>query len=350
MSRPVLIGLGVWVAAIALLVVGGALGLWHNLPNIYLCGWLVLVSLPLGALPVLMILELANAGEAGVAASLRSILASLPILALLILPLLFDLHGAYTWQACFLPHCPPFHYEGFGTRWFKPGAFALRSVIYLVIWIGLSLYFLRPARPTPARRRLAAFGLMLHVVLGTLASYDWFMSLDEGHVSSNYGVLVMTLQGAFALSAALLMVLGIDRGVPTRRALLVLVVMAAIATFAQFVEFLVVWSANLPKEIVWYQDRARGGEIFSVAGPLLLLTGAVLIVPERFAANRILVALGTIAFLAVAVVDLILLSSPHDLFVVDLVPDLLAIVALGGFATACAFYLGGKGRRRMRHV
>lgn len=349
MSRLAIAGGVIWIAIVALLVFGSAADLWRALPNAYLCGWLVLVSLPLGALPLLMLLELRGLGDAAVAAPLRLLLASLPVLAVVILPLFFSLHGAYTWQSCRIHHCPPFHFEGFGDRWFTPGGFAGRAVLYLVLWVGLSLYFLRPARPTRARRRLAAFGLGLHLVLGTLASYDWFMSLDEGAVSSNYGLLVISLQCAFALSAALLMLVVFERIVPSRRSLHALLVLAGAAAFAQFVEFLVVWSANLPKEIAWYQDRAAGGSLFAAVAPAILLTGGAALLPERLAANRVVVAAVLAAFLLVGFVDLVLLASPHDLFVANFGVDLLATAALGGAAGACAFWLGGSSRRELRH-
>ena len=349
MSRPVLIAIAIWLAAAVLLVVGGATGIFTHLPNAYLCGWLVLVSLPLGALPVLMALELTGARDAGLAAPLRLILACLPILALLFVPLLINLRGAYTWQACVLSHCPTQHYEGLGARWFTPGFFALRRVGYLVVWIALSLYFLRPALTTPSRRALAAIGLMLHLVLGSLAAFDWFMSLDEGLVSSNYGVLVMAAQCAFAVTTALLMSLSGSRTTPDRNLVLALLVVIGVAAFAQFVEYLVVWSANLPKEIAWYQERATGGRLFAVVAPLLLLCGAVILMPRRLGSNRMVVGLALGAFCLVEVIDIVLLASPNGLFAPGLVPDLLMIVVLGGVAVVFASILGGRARHTVWH-
>lgn len=351
MKRPVLIAGGIWIAAVLLLLFGSAAGLWPNLSNAYLCGWLVLVSLPLGALPILMALELLGLGATPVTGPLRLMLASLPILALLLIPVLAHLHGAYTWQVCSLAHCPSFHYKGFGAHWFTSGFFVGRSIVYLVLWVALSLYFLRPARPSVGRRRLAGAGLALHFVIGTLAAFDWFMSLDEGSASSNYGVLVISAQCAFALTAALLMQLADASDRPERHALVALLVVAAAATFAQYVEYLVVWSANLPKEIAWYQDRATGGQVFAIAGPLLLLLGLVLLLPQQLNSNRVVAAIALISFFLVAFVDLILLASPHNLFVGNFIADLVVVVVLGGLATVCALWLGGHGfgRWRPRH-
>ena len=247
MTRPVLIATALWLAAAILLVVGAVTGMWPQFANAYLCGWLVLISLPLGALPILMALEVANAGDAAVAAPLRLLLASLPLLALLFVPLLIDAGGAYAWQGCRQPRCPSFHFQGFGAKWFSHDLFAIRSSLYLIFWFGLSLYFLRPVKPSSGRRSLAVVGLILHCVIGTLAAFDWFMSLDDGHVSANYGVLVIAAQCAFALTAALLILLVAVPGRLERRTLLILLAVVGFAAFAQFVEYLVVWSANLPR-------------------------------------------------------------------------------------------------------
>ena len=348
MSRRGIVGLAVWSGAVGLLVFGYAAGLWPHLANAYLCAWLVLVSLPLGALPLLMALELWDGGEAAVAGPLRLLLASLPVLAILILPLFFSLHGAYTWQACLLPHCPPFHYAGLGARWFTPGAFLWRSIIYLVLWVGLSLYFLRPVRAGGSRRALAAFGLGLHLVIGTLASYDWFMSLDEGLVSANYGLFVITLQCAFALGAALLLTLA--RGVdPDRGTLCAFLVLVALAVFAHFAEFIVVWSANLPKEIAWYQNRAGGGRAFAVVAAVLVFFGIVALVPKRLNEYRSVVAAATVALTLVAFVDLVLMASPSGLFLDNAGADLVVLVVLGTLGIACARILGGRRREALRH-
>ena len=322
-------------------------GLWPQFANAYLCGWLVLISLPLGALPILMALEVADASDAAVAAPLRLLLASLPLLALLFVPLLVDAGGAYAWQGCRQPRCPSFHFQGFGARWFHHDLFALRSVLYLVFWFALSLYFLRPAKPSSNRRSLAVVGLILHGVIGTLAAFDWFMSLDDGHVSANYGVLVIAAQCAFALTAALLILLVAVPGRPERKALLILVAVVGLAAFTQSVEYLVVWSANLPREIVWYQDRAAGGRLFAVAGPTLLAIAALTLASGL--ATRVIAGSALGVCLLVEFVDLVLLASPNRLFAVNFPADVVTVIALGGCAAACATLLGGRSRQRLTH-
>ena len=332
----------VWLTAAGLFVFGAVAGQWPQTASAYLCGWLVLISLPLGALPILMALEAMGSGETAVAAPLRLLLASLPILALLFVPVLVNAGGAYARLGCKTAHCPDAPYRGFGATWFSHDLFALRSVIYLIAWFGFSLYFLRPAKPSPGRRSLAVFGLMVHVVIGTLAAFDWFMSLDDGHVSANYGVLVMAAQCAFALTSALLMALTAPPERPDRRLLMTLVVVIGCAVFLQFVEYLTVWSANLPNEIVWYQDRAVGGEAFAVAAPVMIGLAALALAPERGSGNRIVCGCALAVFFVVEVVDLVLLASPNGLFVGNVAADMLAVLTLGGLAAGCATLVAGR--------
>ena len=345
MNRAAILAGVLWLLAAGAFAVVAAMEPSPQAAAAYLCGWLVLVSLPLGALPMLMVLEAIGAGDTAVAAALRLLLASLPVLALLFVPVLLS-GGAYAWQSCHAAACAPFHYEGFGRTWFTHDLFALRSVIYLAVWFALSLYFLRPARPDPHRQALALFGLALHMVIGTLAAFDWFMSLDDGHVSTNYGILVIAAQCAFALTTALLLSLLAEPGQPGRRALLILVTLIGVASFAQFIEYLVVWSANLPKEIVWYQQRAPGGVVFAVVAPVVLGLAALALAAERASANRLICGCALAAFLAVEFVDLLLLGSPHGLSASGLLADGLALLTIGGLATACAFVFAGRSRRR----
>ena len=193
------------------------------------------------------------------------------------------------------------------------------------------------------------FGLILHAVIGTLAAFDWFMSLDDGHVSANYGILVMAAQCAFAFTTALLLSLVTEPKLPDRRTFLTLVVVIGVAVFAQFVEYLVVWSANLPRDIVWYQDRAAGGEVFAVVGPVLLGLAALALAPEWASANRIICGCALAACLAVEFVDLILLASPKGLSASNILADMLVTVVMGGLAAACAIRVAARGRPRPAH-
>ena len=345
-ATPLAVAGAVWIAAlVAVIVVAIAAG-WSVTAHGYFAGWLLAMSLPLGALPVLMVLDLLGVAETSVATVLRLLLAALPVLALLIIPVLFDLAGIFPWPAG--SHLAPTSaepLEGFARRWFSPGFFGVRSIVYLVIWVVLSLFFVRPAPPSSRHRTIAGAGLALHVVIGTLAAYDWWMSLDMAFLSSAYGLLVIAAQATFALTVASLAVLAIERVVPGRRVLLALLAVLFVAAFIQFSQYLVIWSANLPKEIAWYQARWVGalGPIFVVGLPLLLALAFLVLIPAPLAAMRLPALVALLAILFVAILDLACLACPRGSFTFAGVGLVLAfVIVVGGLGAGCAAVLGGR--------
>ena len=346
MSRVMLIGFGVGVIALASAVLlGGAAG--SDLARSSLAAWLVVTALPLGALPVLMMLDLAGLGASPGTAALRGLLAILPLAAIvgalgLACEALAPGHsfGAlYGWNDAT---------GGFAVRWFTPGWFGARSILYLVIWVVLAVVFMMPtSRPSAGRRTMAAWGLALHLVIGTLAAIDWTLSLDLGPNASAFGLLLMTLQAAFALTVAFLMTAAGSRASRALR-LMALAAIAA-AAFMQFVQYLVVWSANLPREVVWYQHRLGGlGSWLFIAAPLVLIVAAVVLMTAGLATQRlpVLVATGLLAVLEIA--DLLWLVTPawRGSFTVSLL-DAVALVGLAGILGSGALLVSR--RMELRH-
>ncbi len=352
-AGPVLVAGSVWLAALAATGVVVLTARMPVLAHAYLAAWLVLVSLPLGALPVLMGLKLARRADHPLAAPLRLLLGSLPCLAVMVAPILLDLRDTYSWApASTVAHAGP-GYTGLGADWFTPLFFSARCIAYLVVWIALGLAFLRPARPSaeaPAGRRpLTGVGLAVHLLIGTLAGVDWFMSLDQAFVSSAYGTLVIAAQVAFALAVAVLMLLLCDRApaaiTAARSSVLALLVALAVAAFLQFTQYLVVWSANLPREIVWYQTRAQAGlgPVLVAAIPVLVTPAMVVLLPPRVGARPLPALLAVAALVLAATADMVWLTSPRDTLTGPLVLlDLVVMVAIGGVAALCAVLIGDR--------
>ena len=311
-----------------------------------LAGWLVLISLPLGALPILMALDLMDRGTGPSTGSLRLLLASLPFLALvgaivfvvtLVAPARLDIGSLYGWSRGGT--------HGVAAAWFTPRWFCIRGLIYLAIWVLLGLVFMTASDiPSPGRRRLAASGLGLHLVIGTLASFDWTQSLDLGLNSTAFGLLLISLQCAFAMTAALLMTLAAGRARPPRDAILILLVAVAAASFLQFTQYLIVWSANLPREIVWYQHRLAGaGSALFVAAPFILALVFIIMMPSRLNQNRLFVALAGGLLLLFEIANLLWLVTPswRASFTVS-GSDALWLLGLAGMVGAGAILLAGR--------
>jgi len=337
------------------LAVGMGLGAGHatDLARAALSGWLVASAAPLGALPILMALDLAGRGAAPGTPALRLVLAALPPLALLgmvalatilVAPGALDLGAVYGWDAGGL--------HGVAAAWFQRRWFAIRGLVYLAIWIALAVTFVRPvAAPASVRLGLARLGLALHLVIGSLAALDWVMSLDLALKSAAFGLLLLTLQGALAAAVALALTLAGGGGAP-RGLVAILLCATASAGFVQFTQYLVVWSANPPPEIPWYAHRLSGlGGVLSVAAPLVALLAVCALLPERWSARTRWPAGITAGLLiAVGVAELLWLVTPswRGVFTVSAL-DGLALIGLGGIAFAIAGFVVAGLERSARH-
>jgi hypothetical protein len=334
-------------ACVVLAVLGGAV-----MPS-YLAVWLFWIALPLGALPLVMALELASPGELATLAALRRVLALLPLAALLAIPVVVRAAALYG-------HASPARHGYAGDPgWTTPWLLVLRMVVMLAIWTALALVFARPPSRGAPRRGLAIAGLMLHAVLGTVAAVDWVMSLAPGLASSAFGLLLIAAQAGAALSVAILLVAlprtasHEDALVPTRVAALMLALLG-MWVFLHFVQFLVVWSADLPAEIVWYQRRDGGLGAAAIWFGLAAAVLALVVLLPRSLARRAGVVAGIAALLLLAhLVEMLWLVTPsfRGHFTISLA-DVLALAGVGGLVTAFLLASGGHGspeRIGMRH-
>ena len=300
MSRPplVLFAVGLlalgalWVMALA----GGAV-----MPS-YLGAWLFILALPLGALPVVMGLELMGQPEDLVTALLRRLVAIMPLAAVLAIPVLFAAKGLF----------PALVAAGDGLPgwWMTAPFFLARAVVFLAVWTALSVVFSRPAALLPVGGRrplLAGAGLALHFVMATLAADDWAQAVEPSFNSSAFGLLLIATQTGLAVSLAVTMAATgrrptLDRrdGTVTQYLGTVLAVLLGLWGFLVFTQYLVVWSANLPKEVVWYQHRAAGIGQAAEDSAAILCFMALLCLLSR----RLLRAPGVLAWTAAALVVL----------------------------------------------
>lgn len=313
--------------AMALIVAAAGLALWGVLAAVgiavmpsYLAAWLFWMALPLGALPLVMALELMR-GEWPVLPVLRRMLLLLPVGAVLALPVM--LRFAPLYQRPGLAHRLP-------AAWMAPGAFLSRMVVVLVLWVLLALLFSRT--PRRARPGLAVLGLMAHLLLVTLAALDWVMALDPGVASSAFGVLLLAAQVGTALAAALFVVAVSSRDALPEELVPLLGTALGGWVFLHLMQYLVIWSANLPDEIVWYQVRMAGlgapAVWFGVAAAVLTFAAMV---PHGFIRTPWVMASVAAMLLVAHLVEMLWLVTPP--FRGALVPgwaDLPALLGLGG--------------------
>jgi hypothetical protein len=189
----------------------------------------------------------------------------MPWLLLLFVPMAAGLKQLYPWAADSSgAWAADFARPAFVIAWLQPGFFWLRMLAYAALWWLLS----RPAMLTAGRPR-AVIALLLHTLAGTLAAVDLLMSLVPGWFSTAFGLVVLSEQALGGTALAVLMLAAFGRhAVPAQShgkpplwrdwANLLLMWLMTWAYLA-FMQFLVIWAENLPREISWYLPRLQTG-------------------------------------------------------------------------------------------
>jgi hypothetical protein len=263
-------------------VVGVVAGLlcaagWYFFPAqffpAYLVAFLFWLGIALGSLAIVMIHHL-TAGGWGL--PIRRIqeatFINLVLMAVLFLPLLAGLPTLYLWAQPGAMEADEILARKI--QYLNVPFFQARAAIYFGIWILLSLALnwlssgTRREDELVRQRRLALVsgpGLVLWALTVTFAAVDWGMSLEPHWYSSMYGVLFMGGQGVSGLAAAIIAAVVLrryahwpehltrDRLNDLGNLLLAFVMFWA---YVSFMQFLIIWSANLPEETPWYLHRS----------------------------------------------------------------------------------------------
>jgi hypothetical protein len=148
--------------------------------------------------------------------------------------------------------------------WLSQPFFLVRLAVYAFVWWWL-------ARPWSLMNKgRTAASLVLHTLVTSLAAVDLLMSLLPGWYSTAFGLVVLSVQ-ALAGSAAATIVAAMSpaaqanppRGpgsVPVSRDLGNLLLMWVMTwAYLAFMQFLIIWAENLPREIAWYVPRLQTG-------------------------------------------------------------------------------------------
>lgn len=272
--RRVTLGLAGGLAALFLAQV---LGTTRALAVSYLAAWLCLLALPAGALPLVIMFERADAWrpqpETALLATLRGMLALMPLSGLLAVPILLTLPDLYPWaRGAPAP-------TALSAIWFTTPFLILRLSIAFGAWTALALLFARSGGgPSGKAGRLddgrAVLGLGLHGVIGTLIAGDMVLAVSENFRPTLSGLVLMASWSCLALGAAIL-VSPPDIGPARRRLdrLTPLAALLAIWALLHFMQFLVSWSANLPEAAAWYRarDSGEGRGLSLISGAMVLI-------------------------------------------------------------------------------
>ena len=241
----------------------------------YLWSYVFYIGVTLGCLTWLM-LQYLTGGAWGVVIRRPAEAASrtLPLLALLFVPVVIGIPNLYEWShANIVAGDPILQHKQI---YLNVPFFLIRAALYLCGWNFLAWYFnrwsAREDQGSPvAHRKMAAVAGPAILFWGfsvTFMAVDWILSLNPHWFSTMFGLLFIAGQGlsGMAFLIALLVLLSYRRPmseVLTPRHLhdlgKLLLCMVMVWAYFTFSQFLIIWTGNLPDEITWYLPRLTGG-------------------------------------------------------------------------------------------
>ena len=268
---------GIGTAALTIALVAGVVDDRGGFFNAYLVAYTFWLGLGLGSLGVAVV-QFLTGGHWGLVARriFEAGASTLPLMALLFVPLLFGLPRLYAWaRPQDVANDPILQHQAL---YLNVPLFLVRTVIYLLIWSALALVVRRWSLAQDVREdaelallRLQRFSIVAALVLAitvTFAAIDWLMSLDTDWYSTMYPPMVATAFLLLALAFAIVVVATLaprsvigdlaTPGVYNNLGSLLLALLMLWAYMSYF-QYLLIWAGNLTDEIPWYLRRVTGG-------------------------------------------------------------------------------------------
>jgi hypothetical protein len=158
-------------------------------------------------------------------------------------------------------------------------AFWVTGLVCFAIWgwyvFRLNTLSLKREQDSPANtpywikkfENISGPGILVYSLTMTAAVIYWVMSLDVTWYSSIYGLLFLVGQGYMVLALAIITAISLSKAEPFKTILRgteqydmgkFMFAFVMLNIYLAFSQFLIIWSGNLPEEIVWYQNRILG--------------------------------------------------------------------------------------------
>ena len=282
--------------------------------------------------------------------ALSAAVTPLPLLALLFLPIAFGVEQLYPWAA---PDAAEHHpIIAAKAQYLNVEGFELRAGIAFGLWllIGLGLRrWTQPADPQARGRRAPLAGedqrpgLICYGLTMTFATVDWNMSLMPEWSSSMLPVIVWGSQVLSAMALATLMTAPVREAAPWAEVASderfsdlggLLFTFTMFWAYTSFMQFLIIWSGNLPHEITYYFTRTAGSW-FYVFLIVVVLAWAIpyfslLLRPIKTNPRRLAAVAGL--FVVTRLVDVYwwIMPSVYPEGVVFSWQEMLSLLAIGG--------------------
>jgi hypothetical protein len=200
---------------------------------------------------------------------------TLPLLALMFVPILIGIPNLYEWShAAAVQKDPILQHKA---AYLNAPFFIGRAVLYFAGWNLLAFLLNKwSAREdaeggeTPHRRMatVSAPGLVFWALTITFMAIDWLLSLNPHWFSTIFGLLVIAGQGLSSMAFLIALMVALSTRAPMNAVLThrhlhdlgkFLLALTMVWAYFSYSQFLIIWAGNLPEEIPWYLTRMNGG-------------------------------------------------------------------------------------------
>jgi hypothetical protein len=329
----------------------------------YLAAYQLFLGIAVGSMALFMLYQLTG-GAWGfmIRRFLEAGLRTLPLLAVLFIPLAVGVRFIYPWaQPQVVAGSPELHYNHLYlnvTFWW------IRAALFFIAWLVLAYILNSWSRqqdaaggPPPRKfRLLSAPGLVIYGLTITFASVDWVMSVQPEFHSTIFPPEFAAGQLLTAHAFAVLVLAWLISRPPLANLVSLetlndlgnlLLTFLVIWAYMAFFEFMLSWIANLPEEAAWYLARGRNGWQW-VAWAIFVLHFAVpfffLLLRDVKRDPRALAAVaGLILFMHLAFLYFQIMPAFPDTWIGQHWMDFLTPVGIGGIWLA--YYLWQLGTR-----
>jgi hypothetical protein len=272
-----LIGIGAGVGLLGAIAVG--LG-WAKDPtqflHSYLYAYLFWLGLSLGCM-AFGLLHYLTGGRWGhkLKRILEAGMLTLPLMAVLFLPIWLNLERLYPWaRPGVMDSDPVLHKKAF---WLNTPGWTIRAAVYFAIWIGCALLMASRSKKRDVTgdekadngvRFLAGPLIIAYALTVSFASIDWAMSLEPHWFSTMFGVIFIAGQGITTMAFAIIVCAWLRKDVQFGKLFspshfhdmgTLMFAFTLFWTYTSFSQFLIIWSGNLAEETPWYLHRMGHG-------------------------------------------------------------------------------------------
>ncbi|MFZ0807707.1 MAG: hypothetical protein WAN03_16050 [Candidatus Sulfotelmatobacter sp.] len=328
----------------------------------YLLGFMCWLGVALGSMAILMIRHLTGGGWGMVIRRiLGAAMRTLPLLALLFIPVILGIHHLYIWaqplDRVADKHLRE-HLEDITKTYLTTNGFIIRAIIYFAIWNLSSFLLSHWSRQTDCAghpdntqkfKAVAGPGLILYAFTISFAAIDWVMSLDPSWISTIFGLIILIGELLSAMCFAVVIERILFNYKPMSEMLKPdfvhdhgkwMTTFIMVWAYFSFSQWLIIWAGNLPAEISFYLKRLTGGwgEIGLFLALFHFCVPFAILLSRQFKRNIRKLVWVAIWLMLMRYVDLFWIIEPNFSKTLNLtIADIVVPIAIGGFWLAFFF-------------